>query len=277
MKIIALVVSFALFAFCVPAPLRASGLTVEKWKYDPETKNLSLKFVNTSGKLILGYGWSVIQKFADGSTDALPDGRPSGRSEENMLAGLIDEEMRKGTPSEGMFADSIGLRPEAIKYETRPVLKDVVDVKVIIDYVIYADATAEVENKDAFQEVTFRLKVYLADLEQICDIIRQALANPADSDPVGTARVELSRLSYTLMRKGATPCCSLPPQPDGYQLGQAVSDLENLRNGFGLRYMDSTDKDNLTPRQLLERYLAQTEKHIALLLPYTQITPTFEK
>jgi hypothetical protein len=52
MKIITLVVSFALFAFCAPAPLGTSGLVVEKWKYDPQTKILSLKLVNTSGKVL---------------------------------------------------------------------------------------------------------------------------------------------------------------------------------------------------------------------------------
>jgi len=95
MKIITLVVSFALFAFCAPAALRASGLVVEKWKYDPETKILSLKLVNTSGKLITGYGWSVIHSYADGTTDALPDGQPSGGSSAEMLSGWIDDEMRK--------------------------------------------------------------------------------------------------------------------------------------------------------------------------------------
>ena len=58
MKIITLVVSFALFAFSAPA-LRASGITVEKWKYDPETKILSVKLVNTSGKIITALGLSI--------------------------------------------------------------------------------------------------------------------------------------------------------------------------------------------------------------------------
>jgi len=43
---------------------------VEKWKYDPETKILSLKLVNTSGKIVTAYGLSVIHKYADGTTDA---------------------------------------------------------------------------------------------------------------------------------------------------------------------------------------------------------------
>jgi hypothetical protein len=62
--------------------------------------------VNTSGKLITGYGWSVIHTYADGSTDALPDGHPSGRTEAEFLGGWIDSEMRKGTPTEGLFQDS---------------------------------------------------------------------------------------------------------------------------------------------------------------------------
>ena len=271
MKIITVVVSFALFAFCAPAALRASGLVVEKWKYDPETKILSLKLVNTSGKLITGYGWSVIHSYADGTTDALPDGQPSGGSSAEMLSGWIDDEMRKGTPTEGLFRGSIGFLPEAIKYDTQPMLKDVVDVKAIIDYVIYADCTAEVQNKAAFEWAMSRRKDELAGLEKVREIIEQALAD--QNDPVGTARVELVRLSDTLARKGRTGDLE-PPQPDPQALLNAISDLDMNRQGYD-RLGNPTS--NLTPRESLEKYLAETEKHIALLLPHTQITPTSEK
>ena len=253
MKIITLVVSFALFAFCAPAPLSTSGLVVEKWKYDPETKILSLKLVNTSGKVVTAYGLSLIDKFTDGTTDALPDGRASGASSEEMLSGWIDDEMRKGTPTEGLFRDSIGFLPEAIKYHTQPMLKDVVDVKAIIDYVIYADCTAEVQNKAAFGWAMPRRKEELAGLEKVREIIEQALAD--QNDPVGTARVELVRLSDTLARKGRNPDPALPPQPDLQALLNAISALESFRNP-----VDNFGNRNGTPPESLEKYLAETEK-----------------
>ena len=269
MKIITLVVSFALFAFCAPT-LSAQGLVVEKWKYDPETKILSVKLVNTSGKVITALGVSITHKFTDGSTDELPDGQMSGWSGENWIGGWIDNEMRKGTPTEGMFADSVGFLPGAVKYDTQQQLKDVVDVKVTIYYVIYADCTAEVGNKEAFSMTMSQRKDELAGLEKVRDILQQALADPID--PVGTARVELGRLSDALLRKGRIMDPTLPPQPDANVLSQAVSDLDMFRNPT-----DNFGNPNGTPREALEKYLAQTEKHIALLLPHTQITPTSEK
>jgi len=271
MKIITLVVSFALFAFCAPA-LRASGITVEKWKYDPETKILSVKLVNTSGKIITALGLSIIHKYADGTTDELPDGQMSGWSGENWLGGWIMEEMRKGTPTEGMFADSVGFLPGAVKYNTGTTIKDVVDVKVTVYYVIYADATAEVGNEQAFRMTISGLKDELAGYEKVRDIVKQALADPGDSDPVGTARLELSHLADTLMRKGRIMDQTLPPQPDGGVVFQAVSDLDMFRNPT-----DNYGNPNGTPREALKNYLTQTEKHIALLRPFSEITPTSEK
>jgi hypothetical protein len=273
MKIITLVVSFALLAFCAPT-LSAQGLVVEKWKYDPETKILSLKLVNTSGKLITGYGWSVIHTYADGSTDALPDGHPSGRTEADFLGGWIDSEMRKGTPTEGLFQDSgtIGFRPGEVKYDTQPQLKDVVDVKAIIDFVTYADCTGEGQNESAFRWFMSRRKDELAGLEKVSEIVKQALADPNDTDPVGTAREEFVQLEHTLARNGGRGDLSLPPQVNAQAMLDAISTLDMFKNP-----VDNYGNRNGTPREALTKYLAQTEKHIALLRPHTEITPTSEK
>jgi len=75
-----------------------------------------------------------------------------------------------------------------------------------------------------------------------------------------------------VLRKGRIMDPTLPPQPDANVLSQAVSDLDMFWNPT-----DNFGNPNGTPREALEKYLAQTEKHIALLLPHTQITPTFEK
>jgi hypothetical protein len=54
----------------------STGAVVQSWKYDPETKVLSLKIVNPSDKDITAYNVAIILKYADGTTHALPDGSP---------------------------------------------------------------------------------------------------------------------------------------------------------------------------------------------------------
>jgi hypothetical protein len=117
-----------------------------------------------------------------------------------------------------------------------------------------------------------RRKDELAGLEKVSEIVKQALADPNDTDPVGTAREEFVQLEHTLARNGGRGDLSLPPQVNAQAILDAISDLDMFRNPT-----DNFGNPNGTPREALEKYLAQTEKHIALLLPHTQITPTSEK
>ena len=226
--------------------------------------------MNTSGKVVTAYGLSVIHKYADGTTGALPDGQPSGSSSEEMLDGWISAEMRKGRPIEGSI-DSVGFAPEAVKCYTQPMLKDVVDAKATIDYVICADCTAEVQIKLACAWAASSGKGELVGLQRVSEIIKQALADPAVSDPVATARVEFERLFSIQARKGRTmsmdPESQPEPEPDPQALRNAISDLDSF----------PAINSNLTPGESLDKYLAETEKHSGLLLPHTQITATSEK
>jgi hypothetical protein len=68
------------FSVCALAsgqtPRAVTGAVVQSWKYDQETKVLSLKIVNTSSKDVTSYNISITLKYADGSTD-YTDSRPN--------------------------------------------------------------------------------------------------------------------------------------------------------------------------------------------------------
>jgi hypothetical protein len=55
---------FALALLLTPQR-QETGLVVQSWKYNPETKDLTLTLVNLSGKDIIAYNISI----SDGSTD----------------------------------------------------------------------------------------------------------------------------------------------------------------------------------------------------------------
>jgi hypothetical protein len=91
-----------------------------------------LKIQNISGKVITAYSVSITMTYADGSTDALPDGRASsGRLEESLLS-LIYMELAKGTRDEERMRERI-FAAGSTRYDVLPQTKDVSNVKAVVD------------------------------------------------------------------------------------------------------------------------------------------------
>jgi hypothetical protein len=135
----------ALLAPILRAQRQETGLIIQSWKYDPETKGLALKLVNLSGKDIIAYNISD----SDGSRDYYGRPNPPGEHLEDALGSLVIAQMSGKEPDKdkpnGIFASGA----------TRTLIlgaKDV-SVKAVVDLVVYADATAEVLNEHAFSQV----------------------------------------------------------------------------------------------------------------------------
>src|SRR5689334_4958999 len=79
----------------VSTGLRAStpGAVLESWKYEPKTKTLSLKMVNTSNKDITAYNIVFTLKYVDGTTNALSNGSLSSERGYEELGAFILSQM----------------------------------------------------------------------------------------------------------------------------------------------------------------------------------------
>lgn len=135
----------ALFAPILCAQRQETGLVIQSWKYDPDTKQLALTLVNLSDQDIIAYN---VSDSVPGSTDLY--GRPQSPGEhlEDSLGVLINEQMTGQKPPKdypGVFAAGAS--------RTLNLWAKDISVKAVVDLVVYADATAEVLNEHAFSQV----------------------------------------------------------------------------------------------------------------------------
>jgi len=234
---------------------RASGLEVQSWKCDADTKVLSLKLVNTSEKTIIAYSLGIILKYADGTTDALQDGKPSSWRGTDEVWSLIYAEMAKGTPDEE-FAErnGIGFAPGTTRYDVlQGQTKDVVDVKTVVGAVIYANYTAETSNEEAFKSLIGWRKGELQAMQKVNEIIKRVLDDPSITNPLAQVKTELAQLALTATGKSDSA--------KEMQFRNAISNLNNAERA----------KQN--EADCLRKYSEDLDKRIQLTLPHTEITP----
>jgi hypothetical protein len=235
------------------------GAVVTTWKYDPDSRNVTLKIQNVSGKVITAYSVSITMTYADGSSDALPDGRASSERLEESLSSLIYMELAKGTRDEESMRDSNRtFAAGSTRYDVLPQTKDVSDVKAVVDMVIYADCTADVQNEQAFHQIMAMRKAQLLGMKKFNEVIKQVLDSGVEN-PTRAAVEELTRLDLAEAGKPQDP---ESPNQD-MELRNAISGLRNAQQASKVM--------KLTEREYLQKLVEDNDARIALTLPHTQI------
>lgn len=177
--------ALALLAPISFAQRQETGLVIQSWKYDPETKGLALKLVNLSGKDIIAYNVS----YSDGSTDLLGRPNPPGEHSEDGLGWLIIAQMSGKEPDKdqpyGILAAGA----------TRTLILGAKDtsVKAVVDLVVYTDSTAEVLNEHAFSQIVVMRKGSLMAMQKESEAIHRVLADAAITNPNAAAVEELKQ------------------------------------------------------------------------------------
>jgi hypothetical protein len=252
----AIALAFLVTSWILPA--RAfTGAVVESWRHDAESKVLTLKIANVSGKDITAYYMGVTLKFADGTTDALADGEPSWGRGIDLLGALVYAEMTKDLPDEKKPRQKFdaGFATGTTRYDLVPVphAKDIVDVKAVFDTVIYADGTADVGDEQHFKGMMAQRKGGLLAMQKVDEVVKQALSDPTVTDPTTMAKVELTRRVLGEAEKRYDP--DDPARYQGMLLRNAVTAMEEMKD-----------------RRSLERYVEDIEKRIALTAPHCNIS-----
>ncbi len=243
----------ALLAPFLRAQRQETGLIIQSWKYDPETKGLALKLVNSSGKDIIAYNISD----SDGSRDYYGRPNPPGEHLEDALGSLIIAQMSGREPDKdkpnGIFASGA----------TRTLIlgaKDI-SVKAVVDLVVYVDATAEVLNEHAFSQVVAIRTGQLMAMQKVSETTHRALEDATITNP-GAAAVEKLKRELVEAKKLNNPEVAEGNRAVGLQ--SAIADLERYQqpNFFSKK---GTEHDHL------KEYVEDLDKRIALILPHTQI------
>jgi hypothetical protein len=261
---------------------RASGQTqVQKvplvltWNYDAQEKKLTLHLANNSGKDITAYTFSMAEKYTDGSTNPYyaegirHDIRDSERMED-LLGLMITVQQARGTSEEermrreygnGTFA--AGTTRDQNILET----KDISDVQAIVDVVIYADGTKDVENEDALKRIWASRQRALLATQKISQIVQNVLADQTDH-PVAAALAELSRVAAEMTQYSV----------EAGGRGQGMYDIQQgqepyLQNGMQTLKSLQQLRGKATERERLAQYAESLEKTIKLMAPHCELVP----
>jgi hypothetical protein len=280
---------------CVAFTLRASGQSeVQKppvaltWNYDAQQKTLTLHLANYSGKDISAYNISIAERYTDGSTNpSRLDGIPCfpGEKMEEMLGAMVNFQLSKTEGRHGVAWAGVlvnGQRaPGTVDVErmrrefsndvfaagtTRdqviPEAKDISDVDAVVDMVIYADATADVQNERAFRQLMAMRKGQLLAMEKVNEVVKRVLADPMVDSPISAALAELTPLADVPQGKNRPP--EDPAFSQAMYLQGAVKNFQHMQPW----------RMNMTEREYLTGYLDGQEKRVALISPHCEIVRT---
>ncbi|HUJ93385.1 MAG TPA: hypothetical protein VLW46_00320 [Candidatus Bathyarchaeia archaeon] len=237
----------------VPAPALAQvkGAVVQTWHYDPRANAVTATIVNLSRKDITGYNISITETYANA---------PVNKHEMlcDYIARIALLQRVQGTPDEAdvrkQFGDGL-FHPGESRNEVFGVRAGLTDFQAVVDVVAYADETADASNNDGLQRLLTHRKAAVASRQIANEILKNALADPNDTDPAATAAAKLQQ-RLTLWK--AEPHTTLDFEP-----GEVKGIVDELK-GMSARH---------EKRDALDQYLSRREAEVSTLSPHANLHP----
>jgi hypothetical protein len=272
----ATVALLCILTFALQASQAQERPVVLTWDYNGQQKTLTLHLANYSGKDITAYSISISEKYADGSTNpSCLDGIPCfpGEKMEELLGAMVNFQLAKTEGRHGVVRVGVlvnGQAPGTVDVERMRREfgngKDISDVDAVVDMVVYADATADVQNERAFRQLMAMRKGQLLAMEKVNEVIKRVLADPTVDSPISAVLTELTALN-NVAHQGKNL------SPEDTQFNQAMylqGAVENFKNMQRWRM-------NMTEREYLAQYVDGQEKRVALMSPHCEIEKTTAK
>jgi hypothetical protein len=230
--------------------------------------------VNNSTKDITAYTISMSKKFADGSSESNVDGTPEFLNAfgTELLGGLIMVQLAKGTVRETLVQQVV-MQPDGnpsngqifaagtSRYEHMPESKEISGLTTRVDVVAYADATADVQNQQAFKRLIAQRRGQVMAMETVDGVIKRALATSTDT-PISAVLAELAPIFADAVVKNHSP-----EDPEGNQELDLQGAINNLKQMLPWR-----TGMVMTEREWLTWFVAEQEKRIALMSPHANLT-----
>ncbi len=233
--------------------LRASppiGAVVQTWHYDPQSNAVTATIVNTSQKDITGYNITLKETYANGGV----------RNHEMLfdyVGRIVLVQEAKGTVDEALFRQQFGdglFHPGESKNEIFGVQPGLKDFVAVVDVVAYTDQTAETTNSDGLQRLLAHRKAVVASTRAANEIIKAALADPNDADPIATAATKLQQ-RITVWNSQQHTTLDL----EAGEMRGVVAELKAIS-------ARSTNK-----RDALQQYVARENARVATLSPHAEL------
>ena len=212
------------------------------WTYDAQQEMLNLRLVNNSGKDITAYSISISRRYSNRSTGNT-DGSPSVSEMLEETGFIYSQEQPNGVFAAGTSRN-----------QHIPEPKDITDVNAVVDMVVFADATAYVQNERAFKNLMAMRKGQLMAMQKVDEILKRAVGEP---NPVAAALAELTPLLVKALGNNRSP-----DNPEDFQQSELQTDIGNLKG---------MQQAKINEREYLTRYAEELEKRIERMKPHCEI------
>lgn len=164
------------------------GVVVQCTDYNPGASVATVHLLNISNKEVTAFNLSVQQTLPDGKTF-----KPSAHTEDMLGAYLLKG---KAFSPNSTFDVQMG---KILVQIPKPV-----DEKLVVDVVVYADGTAQVQNQDRFKDIMDQRTAHFRTLEKVDEAIEKVLADSAAEHPTASVVARLKAVLEDDQKKADT-------------------------------------------------------------------------
>jgi hypothetical protein len=245
------------------SPARAQNVPVlVTWEYRGRTEPFVVHITNNSGRDIVGYVIGERRKLPDGTVDKSNYGANMSDMMLSAAYGQLSKdpaayERQQVAINGGIF--TAGTTRDITMGNNGP------DVVISADVVFYADGTFDQQNEDQFKQMLGRRQSELLAMKKVNQIVRDALADPANNHPTEVAITELAKAAAEEMTHS----------PDGQydtESGQVeflragISNIRNVQRSAAHSTGAPSEKDK-SERERLLQIVEKQEKLVELITP----------
>lgn len=235
--------------------------------YYAETKTLLLHATNNSGKEITGYHIAIQYRLPNGTW-----GKPGLQgSLQDMMDTLIVIQMAKDPIDEARKRQEYGVGLFAAG-TTRDIIIDHInsaDVKATADPIFYSDGGFEKHNDDQFKSFLFHRQSELLGIVEANKIIRAALEDPTNEQPIATALPELAKAAAQRMAHNPDGPYDPVPRTVGYLQG-SINMLRMIQEN-AVKNWGTPSEVGKTERERLIQFVEKQEKRVELMKPHCHL------
>ena len=221
------------------------GVVIQSTEDNSDKPTITVHLLNISGKEVTAFNLSVQQTLPDGKTF-----KPSAHTED-MLGGYLLHG-KAFSPS-----STVDVQMGKILVQ----IPKPVDETMVVDVVIYADGTAQVQNQDRFKDIMDQRTARFQTLEKVDDAIEKVLADPAAEHPTASVVAHLKGVLDDDQKKADTDNRAVIQgngSPGEMQLESEIRNLTRLVN-----------RNQEAP---LDKMLQQNKSELAKLAPHVHVT-----
>jgi hypothetical protein len=214
------------------------GVVVKNTEDNADKSFTTVHLVNMSGKEVTAFSLSVKQTLPDGKTFT-----SSANSYDLLGQYLFDGKAF----SPNSTYDALVGRADG--------------TTLVVDVVIYADGTAQVQNQERFKDMIDKRKVHFQALETVDEAIEKVLADPAAEHPTASVAAQLKAVLDDEEKKADLDNkrnVQGNTSPSEFELGNQIRNLT--------RYVNRNEEAPL------DEMLQHNKSEIAKLTPHVQVT-----